>query len=85
MAKEDLSMSQTEIQIHDARSLANYRKGNLLVLLATAVVVFGGTKPLQAQTYTNVYCCITTFIYLYLPILLYLLLLKLGGVEIIYL
>jgi autotransporter-associated beta strand protein len=48
-------MSQTEIQIHDARSLANYRKGNLLVLLATAVVVFGGTKPLQAQTYTNVY------------------------------
>ena len=43
-------MNQTEIQNHDARSLANYRKGNLLILLATAVVIFVSAKSLRAQT-----------------------------------
>jgi len=48
-------MNQTEIQNHDARALANYRKGNLLILLATAVVIFVSAKSLRAQTYTNIY------------------------------
>ncbi|NBS55122.1 hypothetical protein EBT23_06145, partial [bacterium] len=32
------------------RALANYRKGNLLILLATAVVIFVSAKSLRAQT-----------------------------------
>ena len=31
--------------------MANYRKGNLLILLATAVVIFVSAKSLRAATY----------------------------------
>ena len=47
-------MNETEYRIDEARALANYRKGNLLILLATAVVIFVGARSLRAQT-TNVY------------------------------
>ena len=44
-------MNRARIQNHDAHALANYRKGNLLILLATAVVIFFSAKSLRAATY----------------------------------